>query len=265
VTVSEAQLSRTVQIEPCMGTVFTIDVRDPGDWRPAVEAAAAWLHRVEAIFSTFLPDSDISRLRRGEAGIDEVDPSVADVLALCAQMSRDTGGYFSALTPAGVDPTGLVKGWAIERASEVLRGYGSRNHVVSGGGDMQLAGGPAADRPWQVGISDPLDRTRVLVTVAGRDLAIATSGTAERGTHIVNPYTGRPAEGIASVTVVGPSLTRVDVFATAAVAMGPAALDWLQSLPGHEALVVTSDGGMCATRGLAGMTSEVVGRGPEVR
>lgn len=253
-TVTRSCAPRTLHVEHCMGTVFTIDVRDDGDWREAIACAVAWLHRVDAVFSTFRPDSDISRLRRGELDLADLDPMVGEVLDLCAQMHSETDGYFSALTADGVDPTGLVKGWAIERASELLRRHGTDNHAVSGGGDMQLAGEVAPGRPWHVGISDPFDRSRVLVTVAGRDIAVATSGTAERGSHIVNPYTGRPAEELAAVTVVGSSLTRVDVFATAAFAMGRAALPWLRGTAGHEGLVVTSTGEVQPTRGLAGMT-----------
>jgi thiamine biosynthesis lipoprotein len=94
---------------------------------------------------------------------------------------------------------------------------------------------------------DRPDRLIVAVDVAGG--AVATSGSAHRGTHIVNPFTGSPATGLSAVTVVGPSLTWADVYATAAVARGPEAVVWLDGLAGYEALLVAADGGLLATRG----------------
>lgn len=243
---------RTVHVEECMGTVFTLDVRDPGRWDGAVTAAVGWLHHVDAVFSTYREGSDISRLRRGELALADADPAVGPVLALCERLADESGGWFTAWWGAGLDPTGLVKGWAVERASRLLRDHGSRNHAVNGGGDMQLAGEAAPGRPWTVGIADPFDRMRVLATVTGRDLAVATSGTAERGAHIVDPHAGVPARGLASATVVGPSLTRADAYATAAFARGPGALGWIDVLPGYQALLVLPDATVAATAGLAG-------------
>jgi thiamine biosynthesis lipoprotein len=233
-----------------MGTVFSIDVRDPGPWADAIADAVAWLHRVDAVFSTYKVDSDISRIRRGELAIADADPDVARVLELCEVVEAETEGYFTAYWDTEVDPTGLVKGWAIEQASRILKAHGSRNHAVNGGGDVHLAGEPAPGEPWRVGISDPLDRTRLLtvVTSPGRDFAVATSGVAERGDHIVNPVTGERAGELAGVTVVGRSLTRVDAYATAAFAMGRPALRWIEPL-GYEALLVSADGAVMATPG----------------
>ena len=247
----------TVHVEQCMGTVFSVDVRDPGQWADAIADAVAWLHRVDAVFSTYEDGSDISRIRRGELTVEEADPDVARVLDLCEVVEAETEGYFTAYWDGPVDPTGLVKGWAIEQASRILTAYGSRNHAVNGGGDVQLAGEPAPGEPWRVGISDPLDRTRLLtvVTSRGRDFAVATSGVAERGDHIVNPVTGERAGELAGVTVVGRSLTRVDAYATAAFAMGRAALRWIEPL-GYDALLVSADGAVMATPGFEDLVLE---------
>lgn len=243
--------ARTLHVEHCMGTVFTIDVRGPGPWDAAVAEVVVWLHKVDAVFSTYKSDSDISRLRRGEIDLAEADADVAAVLDLCVAVEAETNGYFTASWDGSVDPTGLVKGWAIERASEILRRHGSCNHNVNGGGDIQLAGESAPGQPWRVGIVDPLDQTRVLTVVTGRDFAVATSGTAERGEHIVDPVrAARPAE-LAAVTVVGPSLTRADAYATAAFAMGADAPAWLESVSGHEGLVVFAGGGTTESSGFA--------------
>lgn len=233
---------RTVHVEHCMGTVFSIDIRDEGSWTAAIDAVVAWLHRVDAIFSTYKADSDISRIGRGHLVVADAQPEVAEVLDMCEQIAAETDGYFSAQFEGRLDPTGLVKGWAIEAASRLLRTYGSSNHSVNGGGDIQLAGEAAPGRPWGVGISDPNDRTRLLTVVTGRNLAVATSGTAERGSHILDPRSGAPASSLSSVTVVGRHLARADAYATAAFAMGPGALAWLERIPGHEGLVVDGTG-----------------------
>ena len=239
----------TRHVEHCMGTVFSIDVRDAGDWAGAVIEVVAWLHHVDAVFSPFRADSDVSRLGRGELRLEDADPAVRTVLDLCADVTATTGGYFSALVGGRIDPTGLVKGWAVEEASALLRRHGSANHVVNGGGDVQAAGEAAAGRPWNVGVVDPNDRSRLLVTVSGRDLAVASSGIAERGAHVLDPFTGRPATTLAGATVVGPSLTRADAYATAAFVMGPDAARWIDGVPGYEALLVAPDGRRWTSRG----------------
>lgn len=239
-TTLSIEQSRVVHIEHCMGTVFTIDIRDRGDWEVAICDAVGWLHSVDRVFSTYRPDSDICRIDRRELAVSDADPRVQEVLDLCVEVHRETDGYFTALVHGRLDPTGLVKGWAIEGASDILRAHGSHNHAVNGGGDMQLAGERSPGQPWRVGVTDRFDRSRLLQTLTGRNFAVATSGVAERGAHIVNPFTGRPATDLASVTVTGASLTRVDAYATAAFAMGTAASTWLESMPGYNGLVVAA-------------------------
>jgi thiamine biosynthesis lipoprotein len=180
-------------------------------------------------------------LQRGERTLAQVSPDVAAVLGLCADLHLATDGYFSALAGGRLDPTGLVKGWAVERASALLRDRGSRNHAVNGGGDVQISGSPAPDRPWTVAITDPLDRSRVLTTVTGNDFAAATSGTAERGHHIVDPFTGTSVSHLVSATVIGPSLTYADAFATAAFVRGSDALRWMDGIEGYELLLAGTD------------------------
>ena len=245
----------TRHVEECMGTVFSIDVRDPGRWDAALADVVSYLHRVDAVFSTYKAGSDITRIRRGELAVEDADPDVAKVLELCSVIEAETEGYFSAYWDGRLDPTGLVKGWAIEQASRILKTHGSHNHLVNGGGDVQMTGEPAPGEPWVVGIADPLDRTRLLTVVRSEspgDFAVATSGVAERGAHIVDPFTSGAPQELASVTVVGRSLTRVDAYATAAFAMGWPALRWLEPL-GYEALFVAADGRVATTEHFAGL------------
>ncbi|MGW3358414.1 FAD:protein FMN transferase [Streptomyces bungoensis] len=245
--------------EEVMGTVFSFDVRggDPRAVRQALGAAVADLHRADALFSTYREDSEVSRLARGELTVAQAAPEVAEVLDLAAEAERASDGWFSTRYRGPVDPTGIVKGWAAERAARLLAAVdGVCGVSVNGGGDVQMLGAPEPQRPWRVGIADPLrpgGLAAVISTAGAEELSVATSGTAERGAHIVDPRTGRPAvTDLVSVTVVGPRLTWVDCWATAAFAMGSrAGLAWLESLPDIEALLITAGDEVRCTGGLA--------------
>jgi FAD:protein FMN transferase len=230
-----------------MGTVVSFDLRDPLPV-DALDRAIRLLHHADSTFSTYRPDSEISRLCRGEVGIDDCHPDVEEVLSRCEVATRLTDGYFSAYPYGRLDPTGLVKGWAVQRASELLAEAGSTRHAVNGGGDVQLVGAIDGSPPWRVGITDPRDRHRILA-VACPDGALATSGTAERGRHIINPLTGLPADHFASVTITASTLIEADVLATAAFARGADAVSWVERLPGVEGLFATPDGGFRTTSG----------------
>jgi len=235
--------------EHVMGTVVSFDV--PGDAGAAMASAIRWLHWVDATFSPYRDDSDVSRYGRGELGLTECVPELADVLDQAAVITDRSSGYFT-VTPGGrFDPSGYVKGWAIERTAQMLAEAGSDSHCVNGGGDVRCAGSPGLGQPWRIGITDPLRQGTLAVVVAGRDFAVATSGFAERGPHIINPHTGQPATGLASITIAGPSLAVADGYATAAFAMGDGARDWAERLDGYEALAITPGGTTWHTAGFS--------------
>jgi thiamine biosynthesis lipoprotein len=235
---------RLRHVEHVMGTVFSFDVRSgPADGvRRALARTVRWLHHMDAVFSTYRTDSQISRLGRGETTVAACDPEVREVLELCGEAARRTGGRFTAYPGGRLDPSAMVKGWAVERASRTLYAAGAHDHLVNGGGGIQCRGAAAPGRPWQIGVAHPLRRDALAVVVDGTDLAVATSGSAERGAHIVDPLTGTPVVELASVTLVGRRLTEVDALATAAFAMGDAARDWIRALPGIEAYALRADG-----------------------
>ncbi|MES5822306.1 FAD:protein FMN transferase [Streptomyces sp. RG80] len=244
--------------EEVMGTVFSFDVRggDPRAVKAALEEAVAGLHRVDAAFSTYREDSQISRLVRGELTVADCAPEVAEVLELGAEAEDLSDGWFSLRYEGQLDPTGIVKGWAVERAARSLSAAGATGVSLNGGGDVQLLGAPGPQRPWRVGVADPLrpGGLAAVVSAAGTtELAIATSGTAERGAHIVDPRTGRSAvTDLVAVTVVAPSVMWADCWATAAFAMGSReGLRWLESLPEVEALLITAGDEVRCTGGLA--------------
>ncbi|AOW91004.1 FAD:protein FMN transferase [Streptomyces olivaceus] len=246
-------------VEETMGTVFSFDARggEPAAVRAALDEAVAGLHRADEVFSTYRDGSEISRLARGELTVEACAPEVAEVLELAAEAERVSGGWFSTRYQGRLDPTGIVKGWAVERAARRIAAAGATGVSVNGGGDVQLLGAPGARRPWRVGVSDPLrpGGLAAVVSASGADeLAVATSGSAERGAHVVDPRTGRSAvTDLLSVTVVAPRLTWADCWATAAFAMGSReGLRWLESLEGVEGLLVTAGDEVRCTGGLAG-------------
>jgi FAD:protein FMN transferase len=208
----------------------------------AVASAAAALRRADSDFSTFKNDSWVSRLRRREIVPDACPAHVRDVYRLAEVCRRRTDGFFDPAWRGDgtLDPTGLVKGWAAEQASAALAAGGFPVHCVNAAGDVRARGMPAPDRPWRVGIADPLRRGGFVAVVEGADLCVATSGIAEQGDHVINPRTGAAATGLASVTVVGADLTLADAYATAGLAAGPDARDLLTDLcrEGWEWLVV---------------------------
>ncbi len=243
-----------VHVEHVMGTVFSLDLRDPVP-TGTVEAVVAMLHRLDELCSTYRPDSEVSRLRRGELELAHADPEVRTAAELCDQARELTGGWFDAAADGRFDPSGVVKGWAVERAAALLVAAGSSRHSVNGGGDVAVGLGPEPGRPWRVGVADPLHPGSLLAAVRLETGGVATSGTAERGGHVLDPRTGRPAGGLAGATVVGPSLLRADVLATAALAAGAVgAPDLLVEHPGYEWLLVTDDGRQVVSPGWAALT-----------
>jgi FAD:protein FMN transferase len=245
-----------------MGLPVSVHVRGPAARGPEVEAAVEALFDAlradDALFSTWKPDSEVSRIRRGDLLLANADPRVRHVAALCEEAARRTGGSFDAWLPRadGVrvfDPTGLVKGWAVEQGTaglvRRLAELGPHDVLVSAGGDV-LVHCERTDTPdWRVAIEDPRDRTRTLLVVPLRRGAVATSGTAARGEHILDPATGAAPADLLSATVVGPELTWADVYATAAFVRGASVLTWLSELTGHAGVVVTTDGEVRTTSG----------------
>jgi FAD:protein FMN transferase len=237
-------MTRTTHADPVMGTVVSFDVRGTPQSvaRAAIERAVAWLHWVDATFSTYRDDSEISRLDRGELSEDASHPEVRYILSLCERLRVETEGFFDGRATGRLDPSGVVKGWSIDRASQLLTDSACPNHLIDGGGDVRLHGRPAADVEWQVGVVHPLRLDAYCAALRLAEGAVATSGTYERGFHVVDPHTRRPVVDVAAVTVVGPELTLADAYATAALAMGTTAPAWLDSLVDYEALVIDAGG-----------------------
>lgn len=231
--------------EHVMGTVvsFTV-VAGPlaeGEARRGLDEACRLLHQLDATFSTWNPDSPMSRFRRGDVALAGVPADIAVVLDLCTDARELSGGWFDPWAmPGGVDPTGMVKGWAVEQALAVLQRAGVEGALVNGGGDLASLGTRPGGAPWRVGIRHPWD-PGALACVVELDGAMATSGSYERGPHLVDPRSGRPAVAAASATVQGPSLAMADALATALAVGGDGVLAVVGALPGYDGYLVRAD------------------------
>ena len=238
--------------EDVMGTVVTIDVFDPAGISvralvPHLDQARAVLHRADRVFSTWREDSPISRLRRGECGINELPAEVAEVLADCMVARTWSGGWFDPWAmPGGVDPTGYVKGWAAQRAVEALACAGVAGAMVNAAGDIASFGGLADGAPFRVGIADPTAHAQLACVIELRG-AVATSGCYERGAHLVDPFKRAAHVRVASASVFGPDLGMADALATALGVGGDEMLARISELDGYEGLTIGFDGSMQRT------------------
>ena len=245
------------QVEHVMGTAIVIDVRDreaiEGAFERTIGSAFEHFREVDRRFSTYRADSEVSRLNRGELKPDEYSADLRDVLEMCEQARATSDGYFDIAAhggPGSTDPSGLVKGWSVEGAARILEAAGAANFTINAAGDLVIRGEGEPGMAWRIGIRNPWDAQQVVAVIESRNLAIATSASYERGDHVLDPHTGRAPEGVASMTVVGPSLTWADTWATAAFAMGVRGVDWVaRELDGYEALAVTTDRHLVMTSG----------------
>ena len=212
----------------------------------ALDGMFGWLRWVDATFSPFRADSEISRIGRGALAPASAHPLVRAVLDRCEALRAETGGAFDVRHSGALDPCGLVKGWAVERAASRLVAAGARDLLLDAGGDVVARGGP-----WRVGIRHPERRDRLAAVLTVRDAAVATSGAYERGDHIRDPRSGRAPAGVASVTVVGPDLGTADAYATAAFALGPDGAAWTAGLQGYDAMTIVAGDRVLSTPGFA--------------
>ena len=232
------------RVESVMGTTVSVDIQPPHVRSDVLDDVFEQLRDVDARFSMYRPESEISRLARGELEEAVCSLDVRYVLSVCDHLANVTGGAFDARrhrADGAFDPSGFVKGWAIEEAAWLIDSAGGRNYWINAGGDIVARGQAAPGRPWQVGIRHPDEADRVAAVLAISDRAVATSGAYERGEHITDPRTGLASESLRSVTVVGPRLAFTDAYATAVYAMGLDGLHWLDAQPDYEAYAITAD------------------------
>jgi FAD:protein FMN transferase len=249
--------------EIIMGMPITVAIPDrermddhaPGRAFATVEQAAdavfGYFRKVDERFSPYKPESETSRIGRGAVLPSELSPEMQEVLRLSEETRRMTNGYFDVWFKGRFDPSGLVKGWAISKAAEILDADGLVSFSIEAGGDIETRGANDDGLPWVVGIRNPFDPSTIIRSVRLGSRGIATSGTYIRGEHIYNPRTGKKANEIASLTVIGPNAYEADRFATAAFVMGQAGVEYVGGLSELDAYMVDWSGTATFTPGFA--------------
>jgi thiamine biosynthesis lipoprotein len=263
--VAQPLRGKCFRVEHVMGLPVSIDIRDgsalaaPEEIDRLLDACFEALRQCDDIFSLWRPDTPMARLSDGRAGLSAMPVEVLQVLRLCARYDRETGGRFRARRPEGpVDPTGLVKGWAVARVGRLLLGAGLRHWCINAAGDVLVHGQARPGEGWSVGISDPISTGRLLDTVTLTAGAVATSGTSERGQHIWDPLQRNADRGVLAATVVARDVVEADVLATAAVTEGRDAARWLSGRSRVEGLIVRTSGEVECTPGWPGTLAAAV-------
>jgi len=227
-----------------MGMHITIEVVDPEVTSEIFKEIFSYFTAVDRRFSTYKSDSEISRINGGEISADSYSPEMKGIFALAEQTKKETMGYFDIRKPDGtIDPSGVVKGWAIKNAAEILLKKGYRNFYIDAGGDIQSYGLNAEGKEWNIGIRNPFKTEEIIKVVHVRGQGVATSGSYIRGQHIYNPYVPeKKLLEIVSLTVIGSDILEADRFATAAFAMGKEGISFIEQLPGFEGYAIDSAG-----------------------
>ena len=237
-----------------MGTVVAIDIYGKPSLSAShacslIERASTTFREADDVFSTWKADSPMSRLRRGEIVVSMAPPQVAEVLELCATAHELSNGWFDPWAlPGGVDPTGYVKGWAAQRALADLEDPAVTGAIVNAAGDIASIGGLSQSQRFRFGIVKPFATREVLCVVNGA-AALATSGTYERGLHLIDPHTRSAEARVASASVTGPDLGLADALATAVAVAGEVGLTMIDDIDGYDAMIVTAEGTMLWTAG----------------
>jgi thiamine biosynthesis lipoprotein len=231
-----------------MGMPVTLDIVDATP--DALEKIFNYFTSIDERFSTYKTDSEISKINRGEIKPDEYSLDMQEVFELSEQTKHDTNGYFDIKTPEGlIDPSGLVKGWAINNAANLLLEQGYKNFWVEAGGDIQTSGMNDMGKEWSVGIRNPFAPEEIIKIIYPQGRGVVTSGNYIRGNHIYNPLTNSEAmSDMVSITVIGPNVYEADRYATAAYAMGTKGIQFIEHLSGFEGYAIDS-------KGIATMTS----------
>ncbi len=231
------------QTQILMGMPITVEVLG-ADVSPALlDSVFAYFDTVDRKFSTYKEDSEISRINRHELTLAEVSADMVEVFGLSEEMREATGGFFNIWHGGGYDPSGLVKGWAIDKAARMIQRQGFMDYYVEAGGDIQAAGKNKQGRDWRVGIRSPFNLAEIVKVLTITDRGVATSGTYARGQHIYNPKDASAIlNKIVSLTVIGPDIYQADCYATAAFAMGAEGIDFIESLEGFEGYSIDQDG-----------------------
>ena len=223
-----------------MGMPITVEIIDRCSHQD-LRDVFNYFRQVDRRFSPYKSSSELSKINRG-LDKDSCSEDMRAVLELCEQTKNLTGGYFDINHGGRIDTSGLVKGWSINNAADILKQKGFANFYIEAGGDIQAEGLNADGRPWQVGIRNPFNIEEIVKVVAVSGCGVATSGCYIRGQHIYDPHQeDTKPSGIASLTVIGPDIFEADRFATAAFAMGSGGIGFINALPGFAGYMINDE------------------------
>ncbi len=224
-----------------MGMPVTVEIVDPGVSSAVINRVFAYFEYIDEKFSTYKPYSEISLINQGTLTLEEASYDMRTVFTLAEQLRQTTGGYFNIQHSGAYDPSGLVKGWAISNAAEIIRQAGFLNFYVEAGGDFQAEGKNGQGQNWLVGIRNPFNLQEIVKVLSVSGCGVATSGTYIRGQHIYNPLNGGSIDSdIVSLTVIGPDIYETDCYATTAFAMGREGIFFVEGLEGFEGYMIDS-------------------------
>lgn len=238
------------QTKIMMDMPITVEIVDNSAAEKDLKKIFAYFDYIDNKFSTFKNSSEITKINQGKLRRDNYSQDMQTLLALAAITKKETNGYFDIQQKGKLDPSGVVKGWAINESAKLLTRAGFRNFYIEAGGDIQVSGKNQDGESWKIGIRNPFSTGEIVkALVFSHNEGVATSGTYERGLHIYNPKTQKPVKEIVSLTVIGPDIYEADRFATAAFAMGRGGIYWIEKMPGLEGYLIDSQGMATFTSG----------------
>jgi thiamine biosynthesis lipoprotein len=233
-----------------MGMPITIEVLDATVSADVFDRVFRYFAYVDQTFSTYKASSEISLINNHAITVEQASQDVRTIFALAEQTRQETDGFFDITRDGFYDPSGVVKGWSIYHAAQIMRLDGCRNFAIDAGGDIQAVGKNSRGQPWRVGIRNPFTMHEIVKVLAISNRGVATSGTYIRGQHIYNPKTNRqPMTDVVSLTVIGPNIYEADRFATAAFAMGAEGIRFIERLEGFEGYMIDRYGRATFTSG----------------
>lgn len=225
-----------------MGMPITVEVVDRSVLKKDLEDIFLFFKDVDEQFSPYKKTSEVSRLNRKEITFAQASAEMREVLLLVEKAKQETQGYFDVTARGFFDPSGIVKSWAIRKASELLQDKGLTHFYINAGGDIQVSGKNIGGKNWSIGIRHPFIQDKIVKTVSVPG-AIATSGTYLRGDHIYDPHRkAKRIEDIVSLSVIAQDIVEADVLATASFAMGRNGIMFLEKTAGVEGYMIDRQG-----------------------
>lgn len=239
------------QTKLIMGMPVTLEILDQDVSEDIFQKVFNYFSSIDNKFSTYKKDSEISLYNQGKILKKDLSTDMKVIFKLAEKTKHETNGYFDIFHNRKIDPSGIVKGWAIKNAVDIIKKAGFKNFFLDVGGDIQVSGFNKKKKKWKVGIKNPFDQEKVVKVLHIFNKGVATSGTYIRGFHIYNPKIKDGIEpDIVSLTVIGPNIYEADRFATAGFAMGKKGIIFIESLLGFEGYLIDNKGVATMTSGL---------------